>query len=1467
MYETLTPRENLWFASAFILPKLSKDTRNSVIEGVIEKLNLKKCADTVVGSPGLVRGISGGERKRTNVALSLLGNPSLLLLDEPTSGLDSKMSDSLMRDVKQIGQQGCTVVATIHQPSEAVFTRFDKVLLLETGKIAYYGPVASLRSSLSSLGFACPTGTPLPELLLDVLEVPKEEEEISSYRNKLEKLKQMSDTAKGDHGSPTKSEAPVKRAGPCGQLVTLFKRELVNVKRNKALTVVRAVQSVASSVLIGLIFLQLERNMSSLQPRLFSSFLLVFAQFLFAMLGVVNAFPAERAVFLRETQDKLYHPAMFYFAKVSIDTIMQCLFPILVVAISYPLIGLNGESADRILWFYTIMAVVSNCGAAVGFAVSAAVPSVNLALSIAPGLVMPQLLLAGIFIKVEDLPQPFNAISYLMVARYAVQATVVNEFSCTTKDACSPLVWRNASADLCWMQLFFSSTSCACYACVLLVPPGPRARWSEGRTRHRPSAQDTIFYNFIALLCLMVFFRLQGLNVLLMSFRKATTGSCTPSAMSKVCRKRPTPRTCSKACDSFDKTWAGSPGIPPQEPPPGRGAVDRPRAVDIGGARRVARRLLGTGGPGARNAAWRGMSNAARGLATDRGNLTEAMYNWRVAAVENALKRMGKETGPLNVSDLTALGHLDQYHYGGIEANDHVIELLGIDETVHCLDVGSGIGGPSRYIASKTGCRITGIELQADICTAGEKLTERVPELVGKVKFKIGDIIELSKKKEIPAESFDHFLSLLVFLHISDRAALLKACFEATKPGGTFLIEDFAAKPGRSFSEHERDGLLNVVFAPTVTTPEEYVLALQQAGFVDIQVVDLSEQWQKWTKARHDLYAESKEETVRTHGEEIFNSRLKFYKVVMELFEGNLGGVRITGRKPGTLEARLAAGRQKDLQLRLGGWFISYENGKAAVSVTHAKKCLSVCMWQVEPQLAPGKSRQPDGSTCGLTSLMFLPPWRSIFRMALRCWAIAGLVSFTESCTNLIVSPGASADGSTLFSYTADSGSVYGTLGHYPAGQHSAGAKRPVWDWDSGKYLGEIDEAPYTYNVIGNLNEHGLAIGETTFGGNETLSGGEGVMDYGSLIWVTLQRCKTAREAILMFDQLVKEYGYVSEGESFTIADAKEVWVLEMIGKGKFEKGAVWVAVRIPDGHVSGHANQARIQRFPLHDAENCVHCSMQFWAPTTCGKPHAQPDWVGDYGNHLLSHDSIFFHRRYVLGQNVSAAARMPLSIPVKSKISNVELMSHMRNHYEGTALDSRLDVGAGSSGSPFRVRPLVWKQGNASYVHERMVGTPQAGWNFVAQLRGWLPGPMAGLLWFGVDDASFSVHAPFHGGTTRVPQGYADGFGDALHYSRSAFWAFNTVANFIYPRWFLADAVMHRARMSEQTFVAEELLAKALYKKDPAKAIELLTARDVARAERVVEEEFALFGDLMAHLAEIIGAGGRAAERGSCE
>lgn len=292
--------------------------------------------------------------------------------------------------------------------------------------------------------------------------------------------------------------------------------------------------------------------------------------------------------------------------------------------------------------------------------------------------------------------------------------------------------------------------------------------------------------------------------------------------------------------------------------------------------------------------------------------MTEVMYNWRVAAVHNALRQMGKDTGPLAVEDLTALGHLDQYHYLGVEANDHVIDLLGLDPSVHVLDIGSGIGGPARYIACKSGCRITGVELQEDVCEAGRGLTARVPGLAERVDFKVGDIITMSKEGKIQPGSFDHFISLLVFLHIPDRTGLLKACFDALRPGGTFIIEDFMAKPGTAFTAQEQAALRDVVSAPTVTTAAQYVADLEAAGFVDVECVDLSGVWQKWTKARHDLYKESQEETVRMHGEAIFNSRVKFYKVIDDLFAGNLGGVRITGRKAGELEAKLHAGRRRE---------------------------------------------------------------------------------------------------------------------------------------------------------------------------------------------------------------------------------------------------------------------------------------------------------------------------------------------------------------------------------------------------------------------------------------------------------------------------------------------------------------------------------------------------------------------------
>eukprot|EP00930_Biecheleria_cincta_P084236 TRINITY_DN7372_c0_g2_i1.p1 TRINITY_DN7372_c0_g2~~TRINITY_DN7372_c0_g2_i1.p1 ORF type:complete len:654 (-),score=121.17 TRINITY_DN7372_c0_g2_i1:629-2590(-) len=529
MYESLTPRENLSFAAALLQRSASLAERRAAVEDVLHKLNLMKCADTLVGTPGLVKGISGGERKRTNVALSLLAQPTLLLLDEPTSGLDSKMAEELMADVGKVAQQGCTVIATIHQPSEAVFQRFAKILLLSAGQIAHYGPVPGLRGTLQDLGFETPEGKPLPEVLLEILDEGASHEEMQQHR--LAQLKAMSTSDSDVPANAAAAPVVASRHGFFGQLRILIQREALAVRRNKTLTVVRAVQSVAATVLVGWIFAQLPRNVSGVQSRLFAGFLLIFGQFMFALLGVVNAFPAERAVFLREAQDRLYHPAAFYLSKVMLDTVMQSLFPLIVVAIGYGMIGLNMEAFERVLLFYIILSIVSNCGSAIGFAVSAAVSSVSTALSIAPGLVMPQLLLAGIFIKVEDMPQPFNALSHLMVARYAVQAFATNEFTCDTNAECTD-AWRFSSGHKCDdspchyccsdHDVKSSAGVCPVLTCDdALKFLGFDEPWPQGETN-----SQTIAYNIIALLCALVFFRLQGLNVLMMSYRHATGSSC-----------------------------------------------------------------------------------------------------------------------------------------------------------------------------------------------------------------------------------------------------------------------------------------------------------------------------------------------------------------------------------------------------------------------------------------------------------------------------------------------------------------------------------------------------------------------------------------------------------------------------------------------------------------------------------------------------------------------------------------------------------------------------------------------------------------------------------------------------------------------------------------------------------------------------------------------------------------------------
>jgi len=300
-----------------------------------------------------------------------------------------------------------------------------------------------------------------------------------------------------------------------------------------------------------------------------------------------------------------------------------------------------------------------------------------------------------------------------------------------------------------------------------------------------------------------------------------------------------------------------------------------------------------------------------RHCSTTHGNMTDTgMYNWRVAAIHNALAKRGKASGPLTVEDLVSLGHLDQYHYMGTEACDELIEVLGFDDTVNILDIGSGIGGPARYLSMKTGCSITGVELQKDLNDAARELTERVG-LSEKVKFVTGDFVERFQCQDADLQvKFDHMISLLVILHVADRQALLQASYDSLKPGGTFLIEDFALV-GDHFTAKESSNLTNVVSANTVTSKVDYIAALEAVGFVDIEVVDLSEQWQCWTKARHESYRASREETVQMHGEKLFNDRVSFYEVIDELFAGgNLGGVRISGRRRGTCEERLHHGRK-----------------------------------------------------------------------------------------------------------------------------------------------------------------------------------------------------------------------------------------------------------------------------------------------------------------------------------------------------------------------------------------------------------------------------------------------------------------------------------------------------------------------------------------------------------------------------
>lgn len=408
------------------------------------------------------------------------------------------------------------------------------------------------------------------------------------------------------------------------------------------------------------------------------------------------------------------------------------------------------------------------------------------------------------------------------------------------------------------------------------------------------------------------------------------------------------------------------------------------------------------------------------------------------------------------------------------------------------------------------------------------------------------------------------------------------------------------------------------------------------------------------------------------------------------------------------------------------------------------------------------------------------------------------------ACTNLLVGKKASVDGSTMISYSADSYNLFGELYHFPASKYPEGAKLKVYDWDTGKYLGEIDQVRETYNVVGNMNEHQLAIAETTFGGRPELENPEGIIDYGSLIYITLQRAKTAREAIKTMTDLVEKYGYFSGGESFSVADPNEIWVLEMIGKGKGVKGAVWVAVRIPDDCVSAHANQARIQQFPLKDTQNCIYSKdvisfakekgyytgkdadfsfAQAYAPADFGALRYCEARVWSFFNRYSS-DDMNQYLPYVKGEVKDTP--MPLYIKPKQQLSLTDVKAMMRDHYEDTALDWRFDVGAGNYESPYRWAPLEWEVDSVKYCNERPIATQQTAFSFVAQMRSWLPNTVGGLLWFGVDDAGHTVYTPMYTSITDTPECFKVGNGDLYTFSwTSAFWIHNWVANMVYNRY----------------------------------------------------------------------------------
>ena len=505
------------------------------------------------------------------------------------------------------------------------------------------------------------------------------------------------------------------------------------------------------------------------------------------------------------------------------------------------------------------------------------------------------------------------------------------------------------------------------------------------------------------------------------------------------------------------------------------------------------------------------------------------------------------------------------------------------------------------------------------------------------------------------------------------------------------------------------------------------------------------------------------------------------------------------------------------------------------------------------------------------------------------------------ACTNFLVTPGASVDGSSMVSYAADSHVLYGELYHWPTATYPAGTMLDVYDWDTGKYMGQIEQAAKTYNVIGNMNENQVVIGETTYGGREELWGDStAIMDYGSLIYITLQRATSAREAIKIMTELVAKYGYASEGESFSIADPNEVWIFELIGKGmdiqktkkgliNKNKGAVWVARQIPDGYVCAHANQARITTFPWNDDPTSISSDqmdrifdkkittvyaadvMDFARAKgyinnkvnksnfSFSDTYAPVDFVGAraceirvwaFFNDVA--DGMAQYWDYAKGVDIKhyestgyASNRIPLWVKPKAKVSLAQMMHNMRNHLESTELDMSQDIGAGPWHCPYRWRPMDFEVDGKKYVNERTTATQQTGFSFVAQCRGWLPNKIGGLFWFGTDDTGSTVYCPMYASMTTVPNCFAVGNGSMMEFSETAaFWTFNQVSNFAYTRYSLihpeVEAKQTAFESKFETCVKgfDKMAQKLIEDNHEEQAVLYLTCMSINTAEQLVRD-----------------------------